>query len=510
MNPTPDDSNSTRRNWLCIAYAFAPINRSGTHRTLGFVRHLDRMGWDATVITVGAGGEPTDSSLNQLVPPSTKIFRTRWTDWHARGKRLISRRTPSGASFEALDNHTQTPLHSGSYDPSSNAAPSRLSGVRDWLSRWLITPDSRIGWTIPAYRAALHAIRQDRPEVIYSTSPYPTAHLIGLLLSRRTGIKWVADFRDPWRGNPFLVMPGGIHNRWDAWLERQVLERATRIICCTPTMTQALQRRKPSVAGKCTTILNAFDRERISNAQPLRCCSDDEFLMTHAGQFYGSRSPLPWFRALRRALDLQRTLRGKLRLALIGGDTYNGKPLKEWAIEYGVGHAVAVLGRLTHSETIGHLAGSDALVLGGSCGEGSALQVPGKLFEYVAMRKPIIATCSADSPVNEILRNSRALALVLHPQDVAGLADAVVRVASGRTPIPGDAWSGVQLLERAHRARELAEVFAQVTSTTVAAPQRIIKTRSAARDLQPPSIMSSPTKSASDDASLATSRRTSE
>ena len=510
MYPSRDDSNSTRRNWLCIAYAFAPINRSGTHRTLGFVRHLDRMGWDATVITVGADGEPADPSLNELIPETTKVVRTRWTDLHARAKRFISRSDDASVTIETLPDHAQTPLHSESYDPSSNPASARLRGLRDWLSRWLITPDSRIGWTIPAYRAALQAIKQNRPEVIYSTSPYPTAHLIGWLLSRRTGISWVADFRDPWRGNPFRAMPGGIHNRWDALLERLVLERAARIICCTPTMTQALQQRKPAIARKCTTILNAFDQERISNVQPMRCCSDDEFLMSHAGQFYGPRSPLPWLHAVRRALDLQPKLRGKLRLTLIGDDTYHGKPLKEWAIECGVGHAVTVLGRLTHCETLSHLAGSDALVLGGSCGEGSALQVPGKLFEYVAMRKPTIATCIAASPVNTILKAAKAVAHVLHPEDVTGLADAIVRVASGRTLILGDAWSGVHLLERAHCGRELAEVFAQVTSTTVVSAQRIIKTRSAARDLQPPPIPSSPTKSASDAASLATSRRTSE
>ncbi|MCH7591967.1 MAG: hypothetical protein IH989_04185 [Planctomycetes bacterium] len=69
-----------RRRWLCVAYAFPPINRSGTHRTLGFVNHLDRLGWDASVLTVLPRDEPLDESLIREVPDSTSVVRTPWVD----------------------------------------------------------------------------------------------------------------------------------------------------------------------------------------------------------------------------------------------------------------------------------------------------------------------------------------------------------------------------------------------------------------------------------------------
>jgi len=88
-----------------------------------------------------------------------------------------------------------------------------------------------------------------------------SAHLIALTLSRRTGLPWVADFRDPWIGNPFRQAGSAILERWDALLERRVLRRATRVVCSTPTMTARLCERLPFIGGKCSTILNGFDPE---------------------------------------------------------------------------------------------------------------------------------------------------------------------------------------------------------------------------------------------------------
>ncbi len=91
-------SASLRRHWLCIAYAFPPINRSGTHRTLGFVRHLDALGWDSTVLTVEPDGEPCDLELLSRVPSSTTILRAAWQIAHCRLS-IADCRLPIGSSL---------------------------------------------------------------------------------------------------------------------------------------------------------------------------------------------------------------------------------------------------------------------------------------------------------------------------------------------------------------------------------------------------------------------------
>lgn len=322
-----------------------------------------------------------------------------------------------------------------------------------------MTPDSRIGWIIPAVRAGLEAIRRRRPDVIYTSSPYASAHLIGLILSRRMRIPWVADFRDPWRGNPFHSTTSPSLDRWDAWLERQVVRRADQLICVTPTMTEQLVRRYPFVTSKCSTILNGFDIKRLTHIEPRRDAPKDHFVLTHAGQFYGSRAPGVWFDAIRQLIDRREDLAGRICLQLIGAESFGGRSLASLAKRAGVARCVRVMGTLDHRSTLDCLAGSDALVLAGTSGVGSDLQVPNKVFEYLAMRKPIVATCSPRNPVVGILQQAKAHAVVFSPSDVSALANAIHALATGEHQAGVDAWSGVDLFDRAERAAELAEVF---------------------------------------------------
>ncbi|UCE58895.1 MAG: glycosyltransferase [Phycisphaerales bacterium] len=458
---TKQRSSSDRRShWLCIAYAFPPINRSGTHRTLGFVRHLDELGWNATVVTVDPGDEPIDESLLKRIPASTNVIRTSWTDpiewvrglYHVRPNDASSRRSCSAA-------------RRGKRIAVTNAFASPSDhGLREFVSRLLITPDSRVGWIRQGVRAGMRAVRRHRPDVVYSTSPYMSAHLIALTVSIRVGLPWVADFRDPWRDNPFRKLGFSVLDRWDAWLERIVLSRAAHVVCNTPTFKQRLCSRLPRVTGKCSTIMNGFDRELLDGVKPIRTGPPDSFILTHAGQFYGPRSPTVWFDALRHALEHRSELARKLRFALIGPSQYKGRDLGELAVMAGVGAQVDVFGPKNHAETLAHLAGSDALMLAGSAGPDNELQVPNKLFEYLAIRKPILACLPPTSPAVDVLCDANAEATICDPADSTSLAEAMTRLARDRyVNVPG-AWNGVETFDRAHRAAELAEVFKRVSA----------------------------------------------
>ncbi len=448
-------SSPQRPHWLCVAYAFPPINRSGTQRTLGFVRHLDRLGWDATVLTVIPRGEPLDESLVREVPPSTTVLRTPWVNPIERIKTLSPLSKRRGTRQPAMASRVLGDPHASEL--------AFLGSICEWSSQLLITPDARVGWVGPAVRAGLNAIRQRRPDLIYSTSPYMSAHLIALVLSRWTHLPWVADFRDPWRGNPFRSLGFESLERWDSLLEWLVLRSTTHIVCCTPTMTEQLRRRHPFTANKSTTILNGFDRERSDRIRPTRIAPADHFVLTHCGQFYGPRSPKVWFAALRRAVRQAPQLAGKIHIALIGSQEFEGRSLREWAAQGGVSDCVRVLGQKSHSETLSHMVGSDALILAVSAGAGGELQIPNKLYEYLAIRRPIIAACSSASPVVSILKEARAEAVVCDPTDEQALARAITQLAIDRHVNVIDAWNGVDQFDRAHRARELQEVFQRLS-----------------------------------------------
>lgn len=422
------------------------------------------------VLTVHPGEESTDDALLGLVPDSTEIVRTGWVDlidavkslWliprGLRGQGKRRRRTQSAGASQDVNAKSRSPLR----------------GAREWVSRLLVTPDSRLGWIGPAVRAGLISARRRRPDVIYSTSPYMSAHLIAMIIAARTGVAWVADFRDPWRDNPFRKLGFASLERWDARLERMVLRRATHIVCNTPTMATALTCRMPFVAGKCSTILNGFDGELLRAIVPKRIAAPDQFVLTHCGQFYGPRSPTPWFQALSILRNQSPGVFARVHLVLIGPQTYDGRDLRDLARDARVGDRVHVCGQKTHAQALACMKGSDALMLSGHGGCGCELQVPNKLFEYLAIRRPIIAALPSASPAVDILRRAKAEAIVCAPDDAAALADAIKFMAQGnRVPVE-QPWQGVERFARTCRAVELEDIFRHVAFGQAVGQERIV------------------------------------
>jgi hypothetical protein len=339
-----------------------------------------------------------------------------------------------------------------------------LAALRECISQLCITPDSRLGWVIPAVRAGLRAMRRAGHDVIFSTSPYASAHLAALILSGLTRRPWVADFRDPWTGNPFRMSRTPMVERWDGFLERRVVRRASHLVFNTPTLTAHVRDRYGEVRGRCSTILNGFDADLLAEVTPTRCVPEGTFLLTHCGQFYGPRRPHPWFRALRAARARAPQSAARIRLALVGPDHYDGRHLGDIARHEGVGELVLILGPRPHREALSLLAGSDAVVLAGADGPSADLQVPNKLFEYLALRKPILAAIDFGNPAVQILRTAGADAVIRPPGDPEPLADGLLILAAPGRHADPKAWTGAARFERRHGARQLRELFVRLTT----------------------------------------------
>ena len=166
-----------RRRILMLAYFFPPLGGAGVQRSLKFARYLPAEGWDPTVVTVRSQDYwMADATLAAEIGATTEVIRT--------------------ASFTGLTLLRRlTPRHSG-----GSGAPRRSTrtiGRLRALSGWVLVPDSYVGWTPYAWRAALEAHRRRPFDAIYTTSSPDSAHLAGRTLARRLGLPWVADFRDP-------------------------------------------------------------------------------------------------------------------------------------------------------------------------------------------------------------------------------------------------------------------------------------------------------------------------
>jgi glycosyltransferase involved in cell wall biosynthesis len=251
-------------------------------------------------------------------------------------------------------------------------------------------PDRWASWLVGAVPAGIRVTRQFRPDLIWSTYPIATAHLIGLTLHRITGIPWVADFRDSMTEDyyPRDVLT----RRCYQWIERQAITSSVCLIFTTPSTLEMYLSRYPDLnRQRCRVIPNGYDEEDFDNlivTERPDDFSDRPIRLLHAGFIYpDDRDPRPFFQAVSRLKEeghvSTKNLRVDLRAA--GSESYYSTLLRELAID----DIVHLLPALPHRQALQDCVDSDALLLlqAASCNH----QIPAKAYEYLRLQKPVLA-----------------------------------------------------------------------------------------------------------------------
>lgn len=415
---------SLKKTVVCVAYYFPPVLVPGSHRTRAVVRHLPGHGWRPVVVTSReASDDYCDDSLLEGLPSDLVVYRPPDPRLLDLGGSIRSRMR---RLFRTGRNRAD---QGGSGSASAVADGPSSGGWLDWGSRWLQTPDLAVGWLPAGLVATLDAIYRHRGQALYSSAPHWTAHLIAMLAKRISGRPWIADFRDPWRSNPFRRLPYPSVDRFDAWLESQVVSRADRVICNSNYVQADFESRFPHLAGRFVTIPNGFEPEDFAGLAASRPIGTDQLVLTHAGYFHGPRRPHAIFEAVRSLRDRAETRRPP-RLQLIGTPTYEGRCLKSIAGEFGVEDGVDVLGEVPHRQALEFMNGSDIQLLVGFSGGGSEFQVPSKLFEYLGIGRPILALAPRHGAICDVVMRGGVPGEVCDPDDPRGIADAIVRLES--------------------------------------------------------------------------------
>lgn len=404
------------RKLLLIAYHFPPLTTSGMYRSLQFARYLPRYGWKPVVLTVDpasvAGAGPLDTSPLVTLPEGTRVLRAAATN-------------PLRAALRIRDRLWVRPNGNGASAP-PNGPPAAT--WRDWVSDFFSVPDRQAGWIGPAARAAL---AEENIDAVYSSSPPASAHLAALVLSRSRGLPWIADFRDPWISNDFTTLRStGFLDPLDRWLERLVVRGATRVVANTDELRGDFARRYEDDEEKFVTITNGFDpEEMLPEAEAAR--PGAPVTITHAGTLYGRRDPTAFLEALAGLLARGEIGEDRLRVEFLG--TTAGA--ERWAgllADPRLARVVRFEPKVPRAEALRRLASSDLLLL---IQTGTDLQVPRKLYEYVAIGRPILALVSGGA--TECLVRREHLGWLVRPDDPGGIAETLRRVAAGeRPPLP--------------------------------------------------------------------------
>jgi glycosyltransferase involved in cell wall biosynthesis len=422
---------------LIVSYYFPPAGGGGVQRVLKLCKHLPAFGWDVDVL---APDDPKwvahDPGLAAEIPAGTVVHRARY-------------RGPS-------DERPAADVLAGAEGLRGVAARAGLYG------RQLLVPDPRVVWVPDAARAAVRIVRERSASVVLTTSPPSSAHMIGNLVARRTGVPWIADLRDSWLANP--------HRRYDrrsVRAKRAVLETMARrtfakVSALTAvTETIADEARALAPAGTPSAVIsNGCDFDEFAG---LEHTPSERLRILHAGFFFGVRSPRPFLEALARLLADRPELREVVEACFVGGFRTADR---QWAESLGLGAALRIDGFLPHDQALAAMKGADALLLLIPRAGGLGLSVlSGKLFEYLAAERPVLALVPPEGIAGALLR-STGFARIADPDDVgairAQLEDLVEAWRAGDLgdrPLPADLR---ERLDRRTRASEMADVFRSV------------------------------------------------
>jgi glycosyltransferase involved in cell wall biosynthesis len=442
------------RGVLLVTAHFPPNRRAGTHRLLRFARNLDALGWRVSVLTLDPeayrDGVPLDLGLLKEVPSSVHVTRT----------------TVPGRSGKApTPKPAAPPAAPGSGRPSAPPQRSALSrSLRRFWQDLTSTPDHELPWWLSAVPAGTAMAREQHLDVIVSSAPPFTTHLIAAEIARRTGLPWVADFRDPWSRAPWGVE--WRNKGWTGWvhrtLERLTIRRATRVVLNTTPMLEDFVAHYPAIASKFLAIPNGFDRDALDRgARPIgRTAPPETLVLCHTGNLYQARDPRPLLRALATVLTDGSVPANALSLQLVGGAGGEFDTAGEVA-RLGLQHAVEFVPPVSHGESLGYLRAADILLV---VQPDTAVQVPVKLYEYLWARKPILALASPGA-VADLIREG-GVGEVVPADDEPAIAGALRTFHRQRTTLATDYTAPdafLDQLEGTTLTRRLHAVLADLT-----------------------------------------------
>ncbi len=372
------------RKVLLITYYWPPSGGSGVQRCLKFAKYLLRFGWQPVVFTAGNAKYPVyDHSLEKEVPSGIEVLKVPAREPHDLYNRLIG-----GGEKQT---HTGFIKH--------EKKESALEKLAVWIRGNLFIPDSRKFWIRPSVRFLEDYLKKNPVNLIFSSGPPHSAHLIALRLKEKISVPWVADFRDPWTGIYYYRKLR--HSRWADKLNRkfenQCLNSADKVVVVGKTMKHDFE----IVTSKPVHVItNGYDPEDYKNIENRR---PERFRITYTGMFFRDQNPVELWEVLGEmkkqvpgfSEDLEICLAGRADREIIESIRSNNLDTN-----------LKLYGYVIKSELPQIQADSVLLLLSINRVENASYIITGKIFEYLAVQRPVLAFCPENSDVDNIIKES--------------------------------------------------------------------------------------------------------
>lgn len=363
---------------LIISYYWIPAGGPGVQRWLKFVKYLPDFGVEPIVYIPE---NPTYPIIDNHLYEDFKQVT------------VLKHPIKEPYRFASLISKNKTRKISSGIVPNKRKQ-SLLDKFLLYIRGNFFIPDARVSWVKPSVSYLEKYILENQIETIITTGPPHSLHLIGLGLKEKLNIKWIADFRDPWTSIVYhkeLKLSEKSEQKHKE-LEHKVLNLADQIIVTSPSTKKEFS----TITSKpIEVITNGYDVEQIEK-QPL----DQKFSLAHIGSFLSERNPRILWKALQEIIKENPDFKNDFELKLIGivsQEVYD--TIKEFRLD----SFVKNLGYLSHTKSVIEQRKSQVLLLIESDSEETKMILPGKLYEYMASHRPILAIANENSDIKNII-----------------------------------------------------------------------------------------------------------
>ncbi|MGN7514263.1 MAG: glycosyltransferase [Allomuricauda sp.] len=376
------------RKVLVIAYYWPPAGGPGVQRWLKFTKYLPEFGFEPIVYVPENPSYPlVDEKLVEEVPTSIKILKRRINEPYGWASLLSKKKTKTISSGIIKEKD-----------------PSFIEKLLLWIRGNLFIPDARKLWVRPSITYLAKVIADEGIESIITTGPPHSLHLIGLGLKKKYNIQWIADFRDPWTSIGYhkkLRLTEYSRLKHKA-LEKGVLLKADKIVVTSHTTKTEFEAITPKPIK---VITNGFDDE----LQPVEL--DSKFTISHIGSLLTGRNPLGFWQAVQELIAENEALKKALSIQLAG---VVGEEVLQSIKDFGLSDYVEQLGYLPHDKVLETQQKSQLLLLLEIDSEETKGIIPGKLFEYLNAKRPILAIGPKGWEAGAMVEQHHAGTMCLH------------------------------------------------------------------------------------------------
>lgn len=440
---------------LMIAYHFHPDLEVGALRTIKFAKYLPQFGWEAVVVSVVPSYyEKTDATPLSF---SCKVVRTGKIP--TPGDVYLALKSLTRQKKSRPSNQGQAAMPEGGF-----VSETRIPYWKRFLNSLSWTPDNHVGWLLPGLWLAIRTAKREKVDVIYSSGPPQTGHLIGWITSKFTGKPFVSDFRDPWtHSRKADLMATGISRAIERWMEQRVIFSSSIVITTTAEFMDTLKTHfKERLTNRCFSIVNGFDHEDfpVVDFSPKEVTRNIKFL--YAGTLYEGRDPRQFVIALGELVRTGYLMLNEFDVDFYGSVDIDPAPLRAIIDQSGLRQKVQFHASVKRADYLRLINAADVLILMQS--DKNPTQIPAKTFEYLATGNEILTLTPPGATANVIKGYDNVQIANPNSQNEiqTSLKQIVSRIRNGRS----DRHKNVEALRALHK-RELTREFARLLDSVI-------------------------------------------